>query len=369
VDEKRVSIFEGAVGGGAVTAVLLLGGLLVLSVGAEFLVRGASGLARRWGVPSLVVGLTVVAFGTSAPEMVVSIQGALNGQSGLALGNVVGSNIFNVLFILGLCALLAPLVVARPVIWREVPLMIAASAFLWGLAADGRVSRIDGVLLVLLLAAYTTYQVREGLRQGHGDTTPETWSLGRCVVSVFGGLGALVLGARWFLEGSVQAARALGLSELVIGLTIVAAGTSLPEVVTSLVATWRGQRDIAVGNVVGSNIFNILGVLGLAAVLAPGGIVVERSALAFDIPVMSAVAVATLPIFFSGHLIARWEGLVFLFYYAVYTAFLILKAVNHDALPLVNGWMLWFAVPLTLLTLIVSVHRHVRRHGWKGPAQ
>lgn len=343
------------------TTIMLLGGLALLVLGAEFLIRGSSRLALRAGIPSLVVGLTIVAYGTSAPEMVVSAKAALAGQADLALGNVVGSNIFNVLFILGASALLASLLVSRPIIQREVPIMIGVSVLLWVLALDGRVSRAEGVFLLLLLGAYTIFQVRLGLRQGNGHPVAVKSSTGLNLLAIVGGLALLVLGARWFLDGSVQLARSAGLSELIIGLTIVAAGTSLPEVATSLLATWRGERDLAVGNVVGSNIFNILGVLGVAAVLGDG-VAVSGAARAFDIPLMTAVALACLPIFFTGHVIARWEGIVFLFYYAAYTAFLVLDARGHDALPLFNAVMLNFAVPLTVLTLGIFVYRH-----WRNP--
>lgn len=342
------------------TTALLLGGLALLVLGAEFLIRGASRLALRAGIPSLVVGLTIVAYGTSAPELIVSAKAALAGQADLALGNVVGSNIFNVLFILGASALLAPLLVSRPIIQREVPLMIGVSVLLWVLALDGRVSRGEGLFLLLLLGAYTFFQVRLGLREGNGERAPLKSSTTVHLLAIGGGLALLVLGARWFLEGSVQLARAAGLSELIIGLTIVAAGTSLPEVATSLLATWRGERDLAVGNVVGSNIFNILGVLGVAAVLG-NGVAVSGAARAFDIPLMTAVALACLPIFFTGHIIARWEGVVFLFYYAAYTAYLVLDARSHDALPVFSAVMLNFAVPLTVVTLLIFVYRHWRK--------
>ena len=349
------------------TSALLIGGLLALAAGAEGLIRGASALARRWGVPSLVVGLTVVAYGTSAPEMVVSAQAARAGQAGLALGNVVGSNIFNVLFILGLSALLAPLVVHRALFQREVPVMVGLSFLLWGLGLDGRVSRSEGALLLLLLAAHTVFQIRSGRKESRADAPPAgRTSMTRALLLTAGGLALLVLGARWFLAGSVSVARGLGLSELIIGLTLIAAGTSLPEVATSVLATLKGERDMAVGNVVGSNIFNILGVLGLAAVIAPHGVEVPAAAEGFDIPVMAAVAVACLPVFFTGHRIARWEGGVFFAYYAAYLAFLILDAREHDALPLFNAWMTGFAVPLTVLTLGVAVARH--RKTFKPPS-
>lgn len=349
------------------TGLLLIGGLAALVAGAEGLIRGSSAIARRWGVPPLIVGLTVVAYGTSAPEMVVSAQASLAGQAGLALGNVVGSNIFNVLFILGVSALIAPLVVNRDLFRREVPIMIVTSLLLWGLGLDGRVSRAEGVLFLVLLAAYTAFQVKMGLKE---PPAPEgaaqrqrPWPVS--LAFTIGGLALLVLGARWFLTGSVTVARGFGLSELIIGLTLVAAGTSLPEVATSVLAAIKGERDIAVGNVVGSNIFNILGVLGLAAVISPHGVDVPAAAEGFDIPLMTAVAVACLPVFFTGHRIARWEGGVFLAYYAAYVAFLILDAREHDALPLFSAWMTGFVLPLTVLTLAIAVYRHRRAAGSK----
>ena len=179
------------------------------------------------------------------------------------------------------------------------------------------------------------------------------------VIYVVAGLGLLVLGARWLVEGAVTVAQHFGVDELIIGLTIIAAGTSLPEVATSIIASVRGERDIAVGNVVGSNLFNILGVLGLSSIVAPEGLPVSAAALHFDIPVMIAVAVACLPIFFTGHLIARWEGAFFLTYFVAYTLYLVLTAAEHAALPLFSKAMVWFVIPLTGLTLLVVTLRAV----------
>jgi cation:H+ antiporter len=341
---------------------MFLAGLSLLVVGAELLIRGSSRLALRLGVPSLVVGLTVVAFGTSAPEIVVSAKAALTGQADLALGNVIGSNIFNVLFILGASALLSPLVVTRAIVWRDVPVMIGASLLAWGMAADGVMSRLDGWTLMGLLAAYTAYQVRTGFQEGgpKQTSTKTKSSAGINIFFILAGLALLILGARWLLDSSVTVARVLKISELIIGLTIVAIGTSLPEVATSLLATWRGEREIAIGNVVGSNIFNLLGVLGLAAILGPDGVRVSKAVLHFDFPVMAAVAGACLPIFLTGHRIARWEGALFLFYYLAYTLFLILSAANHDALRPFSHAMLWIVLPLTAATLAASLARHNR---------
>jgi cation:H+ antiporter len=342
-----------------------LGGLVLLIVGAETLVRGASRLARSFGVSPLVIGLTVVAFGTSAPEMAVSVQAALDGKPDLAFGNVAGSNIFNVLLILGLSACIAPLVVARQVVRQEVPVMIGVTFLAVFFARDGAVGRTEGLLLIAGLVVYTAAQIVQGRRAGDGAPAGAAPAAppGRLLpgLAVLAGLAMLVLGSRLFVGASTDLARLLGLSELVIGLTIVAAGTSLPEVATSVLATIRGERDIAVGNVVGSNIFNLLGVLGAGAAVAPQGVPVAPGAMAFDVPVMVAAAVACLPIFFTGHRIARWEGLLFVGYYGAYVAYLVLAAARHDALPRFSWIMAAYVLPLTVATVGVTVVRAVSR--------
>lgn len=295
----------------------------------------------------------------------MSVRAAVAGSADIAYGNVVGSNIFNVLFILGLSALVAPLIVDRQLIRRDVPIMVGVSLLLPLLALDGRIGRVDGALLFAGILAYTVFSVvqsrreraatREEMEAGSSDEAPGPWWAN--VLLVLGGLGMLVLGARWLVDGAVVFARALGVSELIIGLTIVAAGTSLPEVATSVLASIRGHRDIAVGNVVGSNVFNILCVLGLTGAVAPGGVPVSPAALAFDTPVMVAVAVACLPIFFTGPGIARWEGGLFLFYYAAYVAFIVLDATGSAVLPTFRNAMVWFALPLTAVTLVVLAAR------------
>ncbi len=336
-------------------------GLIALILGAELLVRHASALARLLGISPLVVGLTVVAFGTSSPELAVSVQSVWSGRTDLALGNSVGSNIFNVLFILGASALIAPLVVHRQLIRQEVPMMIAVSLLLWVLAADGGLGRGDGLLLTALLLAYTFLLIRQSRRAAAEDGEQEQpvrhWGFHLALGAA--GLALLVLGSDWLVRAAVAVARELGMSEMIIGLTLVAAGTSLPEVATSLLAALRGQRDIAVGNVVGSNLFNILGVLGISASVAPADLRVAPALLAFDLPVM--VAVACLPIFFTRHLIARWEGLLFLGYYGAYVAYLVLDATGHDAQAGLSAMMGGFVIPLTAVTLAVLAWRHWRR--------
>jgi cation:H+ antiporter len=338
-------------------------GLALLVAGASWLVRGGAGIAAVFGVSPLLIGLTIVAYGTSAPEMAVSVQAALNGSADVALGNVVGSNIFNVLFILGVSALIVPLGVAHDLLRRDIWVMIAASAATPMLARDGAVDRIEGAGLFLGVVLYTFWLIREARRDPHPDDGAQTKRLGipACSALILGGLAALVLGANWLVDAATETARLLGVSELVIGLTVVAAGTSLPEVATSIIAALRGERDIAVGNVVGSNIFNILAVLGVASMSSIGGVAVDPAAMRFDIPVMIAAAVACLPIFFTGGRIDRWEGALFLAAYAAYAAWLYLDTSNHDGRDAFRDAMLWFALPLTALTLGVSLFQALRR--------
>ncbi len=338
--------------------VMLAVGLVVLIMGAELLVRGASRLAAALGLSPLVIGLTVVAFGTSAPELAVSVQSSLSGQPDIALGNVIGSNICNILLILGIAATIIPLKVASQLIRIDVPLMIGTSVLLLLLAWDGQISRVDGALLfggIIAYIAFTIYQNHNEDAQEQADTIAITpirtplqivWQLGM----IGAGLFLLVLGSDWMVRSAVAIAQAFGISELVIGLTIIALGTSLPEVATSVMASLKGERDMAVGNVVGSNLFNILTILGLTSLIAP--ITVAPNILVFDLPLMIVVALACLPIFFTGMQIARWEGVLFLVYYVAYTAFLFLDATEHALLPLFTTTMV-FALPLTLITLMI----------------
>ncbi|MDC7806339.1 calcium/sodium antiporter [Luteimonas sp BLCC-B24] len=360
---------------------LFVAGLAALVGGAELLVRGASRLALSFGISPLVVGLTIVAFGTSAPEMAISAGAVLGGQTDLAVGNVVGSNIFNVLFVLGLSALIAPLVVHRQVIRQEVPILIGASLLLAVLSLDGRLTMFDGALLLGLVIAYTVFLVVQSRREARAAAAETgaspaneydaefqppragAWDsrLPVQLVLIVVGLGLLVLGSDWLVTAAVAFATALGVSDVVIGLTIVAAGTSMPEVATSVAAAIKGERDIAVGNAIGSSTFNILGCLGLSGLLAgSAGLVVPGPVLAFDLWVMVAVALACLPIFLSGREIARWEGGVFFGYYLAYVAYLILAAQSHAALPAFSSVMMGFVVPLTVITLVVVL---IRRPG------
>ena len=341
-------------------------GLVVLVVGADVMVRGASRLAVSFGVSPLVVGLTVVAFGTSAPEMAVSVGSALAGSPDLAIGNVVGSNIANVLLILGISALITPLLVDEQIIRQEIPIMIGASALLVVMALDGNIGLLESIVLFALVIAYTVFLVIQSRRASKAvqdefetgiptSTWDSHWAVQIGLIAA--GLAMLVVGANWLVDAAVAFARAFGVSDLVIGLTVVAVGTSMPEIATSIVAAMRGQRDIAVGNVVGSNVFNILAVLGAAGIASGVGLPVSEAARNFDLWVMLAVAFACLPIMITGREIARWEGGVFLAYYVAYTAWLVLQAQQHASVPAFSGIMLGYVMPITVITIVVSIVR------------
>lgn len=345
------------------TVLQLVVGFALLLGGAEAFVRGAARVSLLLGLPPLIVGLTVVAFATSSPELAVSVKAALvgNGGADVAVGNVVGSNIANILLILGGSAAITPLVVSRQIIRVDVPVMIASSLLVWAMAADRTFQRWEGLVLFLGIVAYSVFTVRAAKREPLSpEEVPENWVPSQAqrhpwlvsLALLVGGLAVLLAGAQVLVSSAIALARSLGVSELVIGLTVVAVGTSLPEIATSFVAAIRGERDIAVGNVVGSNIFNLHSVLGLTALIKSGGVPVAPGALHFDVPVMVAAAVACLPIFFTGRLIARWEGFLFLGYYASYVTYLLLRSTEHDLLPAFSRVFSLFVIPVTVVTLL-----------------
>ncbi|MFT0211667.1 calcium/sodium antiporter [Pseudomonas sp. F1_0610] len=349
-------------------ALYLIAGFILLVIGAELLVRGAARLAAGFGISPLIIGLTIVAFGTSAPEMAVSTQSAINGQGDIAIGNVVGSNILNVLLILGLSAVITPLVVTRRLVTIDVPIMIAASALAWALAIDGSYSRADGLILFAAILAYTGYLIFDSIRKRNkgeaievddeytADNEPNSAkTTAKNIALIIVGLVMLVAGSDLLVKGAVSLATLLGLSELVIGLTIVAIGTSLPELATSVIAAMKGQRDIAVGNIVGSNLFNLLAVLGLAGLVSPQAIEISKQAITFDFPIMMIVAVACLPIFFTSFKVSRWEGWLFILYYIIYTAYIILGSQNFAYMDQFSSAVLYYAAPVTLIILALSL--------------
>jgi cation:H+ antiporter len=368
----RSFLFCASEGGDTVdvlTLVLFIIGLVALLVGAEVLVRGAARLAVLFGISPLVIGLTVVAFGTSSPELAVSLFSSSAGQADIAVGNVVGSNICNILLILGISAAITPLAVCRQVIWKEAPVLIGVSFLFYLLALDGRIGRLDGILffgglIVYIAWALVSSRKEDACNDEETEIPAATGGPAKQIFLVIAGLAMLTVGSHWLVEGAVAMARAFGVSELIIGLTIVSLGTSLPEVATCIVGSLRGERDMVVGNVIGSNLFNILAVLGLTAIVVPAGIPVSPTALQFDIPVMLVATVACLPIFFTGHLIARWEGVLFLGYYVLYLLYIVLAALQHGALPTLSTAILWFALPLTALTIFIGVVRTARER-WR----
>lgn len=350
------------------TVLSVAAGLALLVLGGELLVRGAASLARSVGLSSLVVGLTVVAFATSAPELAVTLDAVLGGEPDLAVGNVIGSNIVNVLLILGLSALVAPLVVLTRVVKVDIPMMIAMSVATLVLALDGSIGTADGLLLAGALVAYTSASIVLARRESQADADLEgdTTDLGavsrpRSLLLVLLGIGLLVAGARLLVGGATTIATELGVSSLVIGLTVVALGTSLPELATSVIAARRGERDIAVGNIVGSNVFNIGAVLGVSAVVSGTAIPVSDAVVAIDLPLMVAAALALLPVAFTGFRLSRAEGALFVGLYLAYTSYLLLAATEHDALSGLTTVMVWFVLPLVAVTLVALSVMEARR--------
>lgn len=355
------------------TVVLLVIGLACLVGGAELLVRGASAVASRLGISPIVIGLTVVAFGTSAPELAVSVNASLGGKSDVAFGNVVGSNIVNILLILGLSATVGALAVTQRIVRLDVPILIGVSfvALLMGL--DRKFSRIDGIILVAGAIVYTVWLIKTSRSESKAiqdeykeaidllDDGVEKLPLVTQILLVLGGLVILVIGSQLLVNSATQIAESFGVSELVIGLTIVAIGTSLPELATSVMASIRGERDIAVGNVIGSNLFNIMLVLGMSSIVSADGVDVQQSAIRLDIPVMIGATIVLLPICWNGFKIKRWEGFVLAAFYLLYVAYLLLDTNKHSATSVV-GPAIFLVASLSILGFSVTGYQGWRKH-------
>ncbi|MFV3379881.1 calcium/sodium antiporter [Pseudomonas sp. NY15354] len=342
-------------------------GLVLLILGAELLVRAALRLASRLHVRPLIIGLSLVAFGSTAPQLTVSLQAAYQGAPDVALGSVVGSNIFNVLVILGLAALIIPLRVSRQLVRLDIPLMIAASALVYLLANNGQLGRFEGLLLLLGLLGYLAmlwHQSRHYARtypapEAVHSSAPRFWS--GAALQVLFGLGLLSLGGHLLLEAAVEVATDLGLSERIIGLTVVAVCTSLPELAAALIAALRGEREIAVGTVIGSNLFNLLAVLGLTALVTPTPLSISPNALDFDLPVMLGVAALSLPVFYSGYRVTRAEGLVFLCLYLAYGLHVVAFTTGMPLAGRLEQLMLFYVMPVLGLVLLYTTVRAWRR--------
>ncbi|VVO78072.1 Inner membrane protein YrbG [Pseudomonas fluorescens] len=349
-----------------ISLIELFAGLCLLIFGAELMVRAAVRLAARLHVRPLIIGLTVVAFGSSAPQMAVSLQAAQAHTPDIAVGSVIGSSIFNILVTLGLSALIIPLRVSRQLVRLDIPLMIGASLLVFLLAWNEELGRLDGILLLSALALYLGLLLRQSRHSARPhseqpETAPASWLVS--VLMIIVGLAMLVFAGRLLLGAAVVVATDLGFSERVIGLTVVAVGTSLPELATSLIAALRGQRDIAVGNVIGANLFNLLGVLGLTALIAPMPLSVSPNALDFDLPVMLGVAALCLPVFYSGYRVTRVEGLLLLGLYLVYGLHVVSFTTGMPLAGKLERLMLFYVLPpLLAFLLFTSVRAWRRQH-------
>ncbi|MGS1097054.1 calcium/sodium antiporter (plasmid) [Aquamicrobium terrae] len=311
-------------------------GLSLLVAGSEMVVRAGSRLAALIGIPPILIGLTIVAVGTSTPELAVGIEAALQGNGSLAVGNIAGTNSFNILFILGLSALLMPLSLEMRTLRFDLPVMTTAALALLAMAWDGMLTRVEGMALFLAGIAYTGAIIRWARRESRAviaefsreypvpPANGHTRKAGTSLMVLLAGIAIVVVGAEWLVHGAVDLARMMGVSDAFIGLTIVAIGTSSPELVTTIVSTLRQERDIAVGNLLGSSVYNILFILGITALAPSTGISVEPALVHIDIPVMGAAAIACVPIFLSGRQVTRAEGTAFVTAYLAYLAYLVI---------------------------------------------
>lgn len=314
--------------------VLIVIGLAALLLGAELVVRCGSSLARGVGVPPLLVGLTIVSIGTSAPELAVGIDAFSTGAGSLAIGNIAGTNIVNLLLILGLSAAIRPLVIGLQTLKLDLPAMSVSAVLLLVLCWDGSLSRVDGVILLGLAVVYTTLlfvfarreppTVQEEFARAYPVQQRRARDAWLQLVLLLAGIGIIVVGADWLVTGAVDLAQSMGVSDAFIGLTIVAIGTSAPEFATTIVSTIRGDRDIAIGNLIGSSTFNLTLVLGTSLLFAPGAVAVDAHLLTVDLPVMVAVSLVCIPVFRTGRRVSRFEGIAFVAAYLVYLAYLVI---------------------------------------------
>lgn len=355
------------------TIVQFILGLVGLIAGAEFFLKAVDRFGLKWGVSPLIMGLTVVAFATGAPELAISIKAAFSGSADLVLGNIIGSNIANILLILGITAIISPINITRRVIKIDVPIVITISVALFLMSLDGGLSTVDGVILLMGFLAYSyfTYvQIKNNFDEEENEDEAFQYELSSDDLAngtvfyikngglLFSGLALIVLGSNWMVDSAVIIARILGLSELVIGLTIISIGTSLPEVATSLSAARKGNADIAVANVMGSNLYNVLLTLALTLIIAPNVLAVSKDAITLDLPFMVLVSMACIPIFVAGFNLTRVDGALFLGYYVTYLTYLVLNTINSPIVSAMRGIILYAAIPLTFLYMIWRIYVH-----------
>lgn len=340
--------------------------------GAELFLKAVDHFGLKWGISPLIMGLTVVAFATGAPELAISVKAAFSGSADLVLGNIIGSNIANILLILGITAVISPLNITRRVVRIDVPIVIVASAAVYFMALDGGLTTLDGVILLAGFVAYSYFtfvQIKKNTGDGNVDEvfqyemSPEELERDsifyvKNVGLLLVGLTLIVLGSNWMVDSAVTIARIFGLSELVIGLTIVSIGTSLPEVATSLSAARKGKADIAVANVMGSNLYNMLLTLGLTLVIAPSILAVSEDAITLDLPFMVAVSIACIPIFIAGFNLTRMDGSIFLIYYTTYLTYLVLDALGSPIVEAMQTIMMFAVIPATILYMIWRIFQY-----------
>ena len=352
----------------------LVVGLPLLLCSAELLVRNSVRLAALIGKSRLFVGLTIAAFGTSAPELAIGVMGIVRGQADLGLGNIIGSNIFNTFFILGLGALIRPIIVSHKVIRRDIPILIGFGLMFFVMSLDMSISVFEAILLAITLIGYLVYLSHLPADEKEivlpvvpkddspADTALSLKSLGLRIVLIVVSIGVMVYASHLMVAGAVGIASRLGISELVIGLTVLAVGTSLPEIAATLVAIRRNEHDLAVGNIMGSSIFNIVAVPATMTLVNAAPLPLSADAVRFDMPIMLLAIIACLPIFFSGHRISRSEGLLFLVYYAAYVLMLYVRSASDS--PITTATLAWLIAPVLAVTLSIVIYRAFvyRRH-------
>ncbi len=341
----------------------IVGGGVLLTYGANILVDNSSKLAQSWKISPIVVGLTIVAFGTSAPEFTVNVLSSVQGHPEIAMGNIVGSNIFNILIILGICALIKPLSIPKEIVKKDMPLLLLFTLLTWFWIQDNVLSFWEGFIFVSVLFYYTFYLIIDSRNNIETHEIPKNLPPQTLLMFwVFFGLVLLVSGAKVFLYGAVEIANIFQVPKSVIALTIIAVGTSLPELAASLIATIKGEKEIAIGNVIGSNIFNLLGALGTSALVSPSGLPVELSMKSVDAKVMFATTALTMPLFIYRPFLSRIVGVVFVFLYVLYTYYLYLLSVKPEEISSYSNVVMSYFLPIAVIILFAEAISNKVRH-------